>query len=316
MTAGKEPQRYIYKTEGVCPQEIHFRLDGERLQEIRFVGGGCPGNAELVSRLLEGRSATELGGLLDGVSCRNGTSCPDQLAFAIRSALNGRLRPTLPFNVHEAPSPCKRIGLIGDLGGQVRLLERLLSHMAEQEVETVFCLGNLTGPSLHNESALELIKKIGLTAIQGETDWKYAHGREAEGFPSMGRKGRDFLLRLPQVLSFAVGKKRGVAFFGDYLQRLSGFSDYDPFSLEINMVCGLSRFLEDTTVYPALEAMAPQFQAQVVVFSQPGKWVRRRMGGVDFIGVGAAASEEGPAWALLEADGEADIRVEWILTGE
>jgi len=49
-----ENERYIYRTHGVCPPEIHFQVQDGLLTEVRFVGGGCPGNARLVSRLLKG----------------------------------------------------------------------------------------------------------------------------------------------------------------------------------------------------------------------------------------------------------------------
>ena len=48
-------RRFVFQTQGVCPPEIHFTLVDGTLQEVRFVGGGCPGNALLVSRLLSGR---------------------------------------------------------------------------------------------------------------------------------------------------------------------------------------------------------------------------------------------------------------------
>jgi hypothetical protein len=47
-----EAERFVYQTKGVCPPEIHFQTQGDLLKEVRFIGGGCPGNAKLVSRML------------------------------------------------------------------------------------------------------------------------------------------------------------------------------------------------------------------------------------------------------------------------
>lgn len=52
MTMSKT-QRFIYQTQCVCPPEIHFQIQDALLKSVRFVAGGCPGNAQLVACLLE-----------------------------------------------------------------------------------------------------------------------------------------------------------------------------------------------------------------------------------------------------------------------
>lgn len=42
-----------YKTKGVCSQEIRFELDGDTIKQVTFIGG-CSGNTQGVSRLVEG----------------------------------------------------------------------------------------------------------------------------------------------------------------------------------------------------------------------------------------------------------------------
>lgn len=49
------------------------------------IHGGCAGNTQAVARLVVGRPVTEVVSLLKGIQCRNGTSCPDQLARALES---------------------------------------------------------------------------------------------------------------------------------------------------------------------------------------------------------------------------------------
>lgn len=51
------------------------------------IHGGCPGNTQGVARLIVGRPVAEVIPLLKGIICRNGTSCPDQLARALEAEL-------------------------------------------------------------------------------------------------------------------------------------------------------------------------------------------------------------------------------------
>lgn len=270
------------------------------LKEVRFVGGGCPGNAQLVGRLLQGKPVTEVLELLKGITCRNDTSCPDQFEGALRAAEQGALGPASSFQVRTDPEPRKRIGLIGDLAGRHDILQKLLHHMSEEKVNAIYCLGNLSGNSSGNKSLIRLVKKEGLLGIQGELDRQYARGEEPPDFPPMEQRDRDYLLGLPQVLSFRIDGRKGMGFFGKYIQELPGYSDFDPFALEMNMVCELTDFLQDKTVFPALEAMAPQFQTQMILFSQTKKWDHWCLEGVDFFSIGPASGDEELAWGLVE----------------
>lgn len=304
MTSDDAGSRYVFRTRGVCPPEIHFQIQGNLVKDIRFVGGGCPGNARLVSRLLDGKPLEQALEFLKDIACRNDTSCPEQLARGLVAATDGALEPARSFRLHLDPQPRNRIGLIGELDGGVGILESVLRQISLEEVEVIYCLGNLTGKSDGNKKAIEIARKQGIQAIQGETDWLYAQGSEDEGFPPLEQKERDFLLCLPQVMSFQIGKKRGLAFYGNYIQGLPGFSDFEPYALEINMVCGLTRFMQDEAVFPALEAMVPQFEAKVIIFGQACEWGHWRIGDTDFIGVGPAWNGSGPTFGLLQGTGK------------
>lgn len=72
-----------YKTSGVCSRSIDFEVDGNILKSVNF-NGGCRGNTQGVARLAINRPIDEVINLLEGVECRNGTSCPDQLAKALK----------------------------------------------------------------------------------------------------------------------------------------------------------------------------------------------------------------------------------------
>ncbi len=301
MSEDPKLQRFIFKTSGVCPPEIHFQVQQEMLADLRFVGGGCPGNAQLVARLLRGRPIDEVLQLIGGIACRNGTSCPDQLAVAIKAAMDGRMAPADSFRLFDDPSTRHRVGLIGDLAGNPDALEQIVDSMSAAGTEAVYCLGNLTGDSTRNDikRLIKLVRKRDVVAIQGENDWTFTD-----------RKIQDLLIQLPQVLTFQLGTKISIAFFGDYILRLPDFSDFEPFALEMNMVCNLTDFMQDDSVFPALEAMVPQFQGDIVIFSQIRQWGHWQVGGKDFFSVGPAVDQNGLSWGLLESvDGNARLEV-------
>ena len=77
----------VYKTKGVCSQEIHFELDNDVIKHVEFIGG-CSGNTQGVAKLVEGMDAEEVIRCLEGIHCGpRPTSCPDQLSKAIKKAL-------------------------------------------------------------------------------------------------------------------------------------------------------------------------------------------------------------------------------------
>jgi uncharacterized protein (TIGR03905 family) len=289
MTEIGKTKRFSYPTRGVCPPEIHFEIREGILEEIRFVGGGCPGNAKLVSRLLAGKPIREVLENLKGIDCRNQTSCPDQLATALRAVQAGTLQPAKSFRLFADECPRQRIGLIGALDGNSAVLSKLLGPLREQGAEAIYCLGNLIGEGGDNKTLLRTMGKEHILAVQGERDWQSAQGVEDAELPELTQKERDLLLQLPQVLTFEMAGKKGIAFHGEYIQSFPGFSDYEPFALEMNMVCGLTDFMRDESVFPALEAMVPQFQADIVVFGQGGQWGHWHVGGKDFISPGPSA---------------------------
>lgn len=77
-----------YKTKGVCSQSIEFQVDdNHKIHDVRFVGG-CSGNTQGVGALVEGMDAEEAIRRLEGIKCGpRPTSCPDQLAQALKQAL-------------------------------------------------------------------------------------------------------------------------------------------------------------------------------------------------------------------------------------
>ena len=74
----------VYKTKGVCSQEIHFELDGDTIKSVEFVGG-CSGNTQGIASLVRGMKVADAISRLEGIRCGfRPTSCPDQLAQALK----------------------------------------------------------------------------------------------------------------------------------------------------------------------------------------------------------------------------------------
>lgn len=81
---------YEYRTKGVCSRNIKFDIRDGLVTGVYFEGG-CAGNTKGVASLVEGMPAEEAIRRLEGITCGfKGTSCPDQLAKAIRQALENK----------------------------------------------------------------------------------------------------------------------------------------------------------------------------------------------------------------------------------
>ena len=82
--------RYSYTPKGVCPMNISFDLDGDKVSDIRFMGG-CNGNLKAIAKLVDGWTVEQIEDKLRGNTCGGKpTSCADQLAVAVRAAKNAQ----------------------------------------------------------------------------------------------------------------------------------------------------------------------------------------------------------------------------------
>ena len=78
----------VYKTRGVCSRAIEIELNGDVIEQVRFEGG-CMGNTQGVAALVRGMKASEAIERLSGIRCGfKSTSCPDQLAEALKEYKN------------------------------------------------------------------------------------------------------------------------------------------------------------------------------------------------------------------------------------
>lgn len=79
--------KFTYRPKGVCSQLMEIEIEEGRLAGLKVMGG-CDGNLQGISRLVEGMEVEEVIRRLEGVRCgRKATSCPDQLAQALKLTL-------------------------------------------------------------------------------------------------------------------------------------------------------------------------------------------------------------------------------------
>ncbi len=79
----------VYKTTGTCSTSIEIELDENGvIENIAFIGG-CSGNTQGIAALVRGQKAEDVIARLEGIRCgMRRTSCPDQLATALRQLIN------------------------------------------------------------------------------------------------------------------------------------------------------------------------------------------------------------------------------------
>lgn len=79
--------QYQYKTSGTCSQQIFFEIEDGKVKNVEFLGG-CNGNLKGIGSLVEGMDAETVIAKMEGITCgMKNTSCPDQLAKALKAAM-------------------------------------------------------------------------------------------------------------------------------------------------------------------------------------------------------------------------------------
>lgn len=91
--------------EGVCAKQISFDVRDGNLHGVRFAGG-CPGNLEAMSRLMEGMPVEHVITTLKGITCgTKPTSCADQLVTMLEALRDGRDLPRAKAPVNYGLKP-------------------------------------------------------------------------------------------------------------------------------------------------------------------------------------------------------------------
>ena len=73
-----------YTPRGVCSRKMTIEIEDGIIRSVQ-VDGGCSGNLQGISRLVEGMPVDEAISRMDGIRCGwKNTSCPDQMAQALK----------------------------------------------------------------------------------------------------------------------------------------------------------------------------------------------------------------------------------------
>ncbi len=73
-----------YTPRGVCSRKMTVEIEDGVIKSVN-VEGGCSGNLQGISRLVEGMQVEEAISRMEGIRCGwKSTSCPDQLAAALK----------------------------------------------------------------------------------------------------------------------------------------------------------------------------------------------------------------------------------------
>ena len=76
-----------YTPKGVCSRAFQIEVEEGVIRSVQ-VTGGCDGNLKGLSSLLKGMTVEDAIQRMEGIRCgMKSTSCPDQLAQALKTAL-------------------------------------------------------------------------------------------------------------------------------------------------------------------------------------------------------------------------------------
>lgn len=79
---------FEYNNKGVCSKKTIIELNDDNTIESVQVIGGCDGNLRGIMSLLKGVKAEDAIARMEGIPCGfKSTSCPDQIAQALKAAL-------------------------------------------------------------------------------------------------------------------------------------------------------------------------------------------------------------------------------------
>jgi len=80
--------QYIYNTTGTCSKQILLDVEDGVINDVKFLGG-CNGNLQGISKLVQGQKVGDIIDKLQGIKCgMKDTSCPDQLSKALQTIVD------------------------------------------------------------------------------------------------------------------------------------------------------------------------------------------------------------------------------------
>ena len=288
-----------FKPTGICPKEIQLDIEGGILKQLSFLGGGCRGNSHLICKILQGKRIEELIPLLKGIPCREGTSCPDQVAKALELDQKEGL-PTAEMKILTIEEQWERIGVFSGIHGDLQSLKKVLEQLSSKKFDKLICLGGLMGEGFFCDESVFELDKAKAILLEDPSDLRIRHSKE------VSNPGNQFLSQLPALLEFKLGKLRGIAFHGGAMEEIPGYSEYGKYGADINAIIYLSNYLRDEHVFPAFETVSKQFWANLYVFNHTEEPSYKILPNRHFVNVGKINPAEGNkrSYAIMEAKGD------------
>ena len=81
-------KKAVFHPQGVCSRQYEITLSDDGIIEDIVIIGGCNGNLKGIASLLKGQPAAQAADRMLGIDCSGrGTSCPDQIAQALKIML-------------------------------------------------------------------------------------------------------------------------------------------------------------------------------------------------------------------------------------
>ena len=81
---------FVYNPKGVCSRQFNIDIEDGIVKSIDIIGG-CNGNLKGIKSLITGMKVDEVINKLEGIDCGGkGTSCPDQIAKALKEATQSK----------------------------------------------------------------------------------------------------------------------------------------------------------------------------------------------------------------------------------
>lgn len=78
---------YTFRPKGVCARQMNLTIEDGKIAKVE-ISGGCSGNLQGISRLVEGMRVEDAIERMQGIHCgMKDTSCPDQLSIALKEAM-------------------------------------------------------------------------------------------------------------------------------------------------------------------------------------------------------------------------------------
>lgn len=205
-----------------------------------------------------------------------------------------------------------RIAVFSDVHGNIHALTAVLADIDSQQVDRIYCLGDLVGYGAYPNEVIELLRDRGIPTIMGNYDDGVGFEKDQCGCaytdPEMRRLGD---------LSFAWTKEHVIPENKAFLRSLLPNIRLDVEGKRVLMVHGsprrINEYLYEDRGQSSLKRIALASEADVLVFGHTHLPYVKEVTGVTFVNVGSAGKpKDGDVrgmYALLDIEREVGVAI-------